>query len=134
MKLTAAMLVVACCVLALPADAQQRDRGDRGGGGRDRNVTVNKYYGGGGRSYGGRQYYRERRPGYTYHPGYGWYNPSAVIGGAVGSWLWRQWNQPEAAPEPEPVRGMEWCMNRYKSYDPYTKTYLGYDGLRHGCP
>jgi hypothetical protein len=33
----------------------------------------------------------------------------------------------------EPIRGMEWCMNRYKSYDPYTKTYLGYDGERHGC-
>lgn len=27
-----------------------------------------------------------------------------------------------------------YCMRRFKSYDPYTMTYLGYDGLRHGCP
>lgn len=27
-----------------------------------------------------------------------------------------------------------YCMRRFRSYDPYTMTYLGYDGLRHGCP
>ncbi|WP_398464510.1 MULTISPECIES: BA14K family protein [Tardiphaga] len=25
-------------------------------------------------------------------------------------------------------------MNRYKSYDPGSGTYLGYDGNRHPCP
>ena len=25
------------------------------------------------------------------------------------------------------------CANRYRSYDPYSKTFLGYDGYRHPC-
>ena len=27
-----------------------------------------------------------------------------------------------------------YCEQRYKSYDPASGTYLGYDGLRHPCP
>ena len=27
-----------------------------------------------------------------------------------------------------------YCMQRFKSYDPGSGTYLGYDGLRHPCP
>jgi hypothetical protein len=27
-----------------------------------------------------------------------------------------------------------YCLSRFKSYDPYSMTYLGYDGLRHPCP
>lgn len=27
-----------------------------------------------------------------------------------------------------------YCMQRYRSYDPRTGTYLGYDGYRHPCP
>ncbi len=27
-----------------------------------------------------------------------------------------------------------YCMQRYKSYDPASGTYLGYDGQRHPCP
>ena len=27
-----------------------------------------------------------------------------------------------------------YCMRRYKSFDPGSMTYLGYDGLRHSCP
>jgi hypothetical protein len=27
-----------------------------------------------------------------------------------------------------------YCMRRYRSYDPYSMTYLGYDGYRHACP
>jgi hypothetical protein len=26
------------------------------------------------------------------------------------------------------------CAQRYRSYDPASGTYLGYDGLRHPCP
>ncbi|MER8503805.1 MULTISPECIES: BA14K family protein [unclassified Mesorhizobium] len=25
------------------------------------------------------------------------------------------------------------CLNRYQSYDPYSDTYIGYDGYRHRC-
>jgi BA14K-like protein len=27
-----------------------------------------------------------------------------------------------------------YCTQRFRSYDPATGSYLGYDGLRHGCP
>ena len=27
-----------------------------------------------------------------------------------------------------------WCEQHYRSYDPASGTYLGYDGLRHPCP
>jgi hypothetical protein len=27
-----------------------------------------------------------------------------------------------------------YCMQRFRSYDPRSGTYLGYDGLRHPCP
>jgi hypothetical protein len=28
---------------------------------------------------------------------------------------------------------VEWCLNRYRSYDPASDTFLGYDGNRHRC-
>jgi hypothetical protein len=57
-------------------------------------------------------------PGY-YGPGYygpGYYGPAYVVappyaGGAVA-----------------------YCAQRYRSYDPYSGTYLGFDGYRHPCP
>jgi hypothetical protein len=27
-----------------------------------------------------------------------------------------------------------YCARRFKSYDPHSMTYLGYDGFRHSCP
>ena len=30
--------------------------------------------------------------------------------------------------------GDGYCMQRYRSYDPASGTFLGYDGLRHPCP
>jgi BA14K-like protein len=29
---------------------------------------------------------------------------------------------------------VSYCMQRFRSYDPRSGTYLGYDGLRHPCP
>jgi hypothetical protein len=137
MKLMSWMIIAICCVLAFtPVSAQQqRDRGDRGDRARSGDTTIIHNYGRPGGGYGrggGRRYYSERRPGWRYESGRGWYDPSVAIGSAIGSYLWRQWRQPE--PPPEPVRDAAWCAQRYKSYDWYTKTYLGYDGLRHGCP
>lgn len=45
------------------------------------------------------------------------------------------------APVPAPVYGVGYgwrahvarCHARYRSYDPYSDTYLGYDGYRHRC-
>jgi hypothetical protein len=28
---------------------------------------------------------------------------------------------------------IEWCINRYRSYNPATNTFTGYDGLQHEC-
>lgn len=30
--------------------------------------------------------------------------------------------------------GVAYCLRRFRSYDPVSMTYLGYDGLRHPCP
>ena len=29
---------------------------------------------------------------------------------------------------------VSYCAQRFRSYDPYSGTYVGYDGLRHPCP
>lgn len=38
--------------------------------------------------------------------------------------------------QPRPVvdSATAYCMQRFRSYDPVSRTYLGYDGLRHPCP
>jgi hypothetical protein len=38
--------------------------------------------------------------------------------------------------DPGPIGGdpVAYCMQRFRSYDPRSGTYLGYDGLRHPCP
>ena len=28
---------------------------------------------------------------------------------------------------------IQYCLNRYRSYDPNSDTFMGYDGLRHPC-
>jgi BA14K-like protein len=33
-----------------------------------------------------------------------------------------------------PDRDVGYCAQRYRSYDPASGTFLGYDGLRHPCP
>ena len=33
-----------------------------------------------------------------------------------------------------PDRDDAYCSQRYRSYDPRSGTYLGYDGIRHPCP
>jgi hypothetical protein len=30
--------------------------------------------------------------------------------------------------------GVAWCMQTYRSYDPRSRTYVGFDGDRHPCP
>ncbi len=61
----------------------------------------------------------------------------AIVGGALA--------QPRYyyAPAPRPVvraglrpwspRWYEYCANRYRSFDPRTGTFVGYDGRRHFC-
>jgi hypothetical protein len=64
-----------------------------------------------------------QRPYYYYgEPPYGYYPPYPVY-------------QPYPMYRPYPYDpAVAYCMRRFKSYDPYSMTYLGYDGLRHPCP
>jgi hypothetical protein len=69
-------------------------------------IASSPYYG-----YGPYPYYYAPPPPVVYGP------PAAVYGGA-------------------PVAGdaAAYCAQRYRSYDPASGTFLGYDGVRHPCP
>jgi len=41
---------------------------------------------------------------------------------------------PEVAVVPGGGDDASYCAQRYRSYDPASGTYLGYDGQRHPCP
>jgi hypothetical protein len=66
-------------------------------------------------------------PGYAYTPGY-----SYAPGEAYGDYAY--------APGPGYSVGYSggsdaaYCSQRFRSYDPGSGTYLGYDGMRHPCP
>lgn len=80
--------------------------------------------------------------------GWGWGAAGAglVAGAIIGSALTAPYYGygPYYAPPPvaygppvgAPVAGdaTAYCMQRFRSYDPASGTYLGYDGLRHPCP
>lgn len=89
--------------------------------------------------YGGRRYYGGR--GY-YRGGNGGAVAAGVLGGlAVGAMI----GAAAAAPPPPPAGyyapapaygGGDWlayCSSKYRSFDPASGTYLGYDGYRHPC-
>ncbi|MBS7698327.1 MAG: BA14K family protein [Chelatococcus sp.] len=105
-------------------------------GARYRPPPPGRYYG---RRYGPPPRYYGRpypAPGYYYGPGYNagaaaaagaaGLAAGALIGGAIAS--------QQAAPT---VRGdadwIAYCSSKYRSFDPASGTYLGYDGKRHVC-
>lgn len=67
-------------------------------------------------------YRHHRHSGYGWGPAIGGLAAGAIIGGAIA-------NSNAAA-----GGSVSYCMNRFKSYDPASGTYLGYDGIRHPCP
>jgi hypothetical protein len=89
---------------------------------------VNRRYYGPRRYYGGRYY----GPRYGYYgPGYGSAAAAGAIGLATGAIVGGAIAQSQAAPV---YGGNAYCAQRYRSYDPASGTYLGYDGRRHPCP
>jgi hypothetical protein len=75
--------------------------------------------------------------------GWGWggFAAGAVIGGALAAPYYygpRYYPAPypPEAYEEAPVSGdaIAYCQQRFRSYDPSTGTYLGFDGARHPCP
>jgi hypothetical protein len=73
--------------------------------------------------------YRHRGYRYGYYGGYwpywGW--------GAFAS-DWPAYYDDYAYEAPSYDGDVAYCMQRFKSYDPVSRTYLGYDGYRHSCP
>ena len=68
-------------------------------------------------------------PDYAYAPDYV-YAPGYAYGGAYSY-------EPGYAYVPGNTYGQRddgYCAQRYRSYDPASGTYLGYDGIRHPCP
>lgn len=60
----------------------------------------------------------------------------AIIGGALSQPRYAPGYAPgyagyAAGPTPNEVA---YCQSKFKSYDPASGTYLGYDGVRHPCP
>jgi hypothetical protein len=93
----------------------------------------------GGRYYGG---------GYRHHHRGGGFWPGFAIGAGVGSAYGYYDNSPYyyddsagyyddsvvAEAPPAGDDSVAYCMQRYKSYDAASGTYLGFDGQRHPCP
>jgi hypothetical protein len=78
-----------------------------------------------------------------YGGGWGWGLGAGLLGGAIiGSALaaphyYYYPNPYYAAPGyygPPSADATAYCMQQFKSYDPRSGTYLGYDGYRHPCP
>jgi BA14K-like protein len=100
------------------------------------NIETVQYRGYYGRGYYGRGYY-----------GRGWYGPGwgvgagllggAIIGGMLAAPYYYGSGPYYAAPGydgPPPGDAVAYCMQRFRSYDPRSGTYLGNDGYRHPCP
>jgi BA14K-like protein len=82
--------------------------------------------------------------------GWGWgfgagFIGGAVIGGALaapyyyrpyypGPYYYPDRYYPAPSYGPDNGDPVAYCMQRFRSYDPSSGTYLGYDGLRHPCP
>jgi hypothetical protein len=72
--------------------------------------------------------------------GYYWYNGGCYIqqpGGWVAvapQYCGAPVQAYGAAPPPAPVDEVSYCMQRYRSYDPASGTFMGMDGIRRPCP
>jgi hypothetical protein len=90
------------------------------------------YYG---RPYYGRHYYGRPYAGRYYRRGYGGAAAAGIAGLATGAIIGGVLAQQAAPTYVVPNGGGDaYCAQRYRSYDPASGTYLGYDGLRHPCP
>ena len=100
-----------------------------------------------GGNYGGGRYYGGGRGYHRHHHRGGGFWPGLAIGAGIGSSYGYYGSSPyyyddgyydegvvAAQPAPAGDDSVAYCMQRYKSYDPDSGTYLGYDGRRHPCP
>jgi hypothetical protein len=121
----------------------QRRGGNRGyrygRGGGNRGYRYGR--GGGNRAYrhgGGRRHYGYNRGRHGARYGYRHGNYRHYYGGYWYAFPWWLGAAAVAAPyyyEPEYNGGdhVQWCLDRYRSYNPRTDTFRGYDGFDHRC-
>jgi hypothetical protein len=136
--------------VAPPASASAAQQVDWRGGPKGQWVPDQSYgYGGPwyGYGYGADYAYSPGLYGYTYAPGaygygygYSWpgypdygYAPGYPDYGYAPGYPDYGYVAPGAV-APAPGRDEGYCAQRYRSYDPASGTYLGYDGVRHSCP
>ena len=81
------------------------------------------------RYYGGRRYNRGAAVG----AGIAGLAAGAIIGGAIAN-SQRPAYYYDEGPEVVGDDAVSYCMSRFRSYDPASGTYMGYDGYRHACP
>jgi len=151
-----AALALGLSLLATPVMARGGDGGGgsgirlggggfHGGGGGFHGGGGGGFHGGGGGYHGGGGEYH----GGGYHGGYGGYDGGygdgyvyggaalglGLLGGAIiGSQGPDYGSGYLSDPQDGATQSPGYCASRFKSYDPASGTYLGYDGLRHPCP
>ena len=135
--MTAAAIGATVLLAAAPAEAQWRGHGWHGGGwggagaGFVAGALVGSAIAGSGYYYG--------PYGYGYGPGYGpayAYGPGYAAGyGPVYDDTYGDAGYAAAPGEAYASGGdASYCAQRYRSYNPRTGTYLGFDGMQHPCP
>jgi hypothetical protein len=142
--MTGTIAVTSASAQSEPSAAQLANQLDQNG------VASTYVYRGGGRGvgrvggvryggrvgYGGRYGYGYGRRGWGYGRGLA---AGALVGGAVAGSAYYYGNTYGAAPvyaDPDQTGSVDdvaYCVQRFRSYDRASGTYLGYDGLRHPC-
>ncbi len=75
------------------------------------------------------------RPPHTVRPPRVVRRPGVIIGISPGFYYEPYpYYEPDYLEAPDDADEIAYCIRRFKSYDLRTRTYLGYDGLRHPCP
>jgi hypothetical protein len=159
LKVLSTSAVLALVLAVAPAASFAQNHPNRGGAARAGGVHAGGMHAGGGAGFrGGAPGPRfsgggYRGGGYGYRGG-GGFIPGAVAGAVVGGALASgayyggpgyyaqgdyddQYDTGPVAVAPGPVGGddsVAYCMQTYRSYDPQSGTYVGYDGQRHPCP
>ena len=124
-----ASLALGLSLLATPGMAA-------GGGG-----SIRMGGGGGAFHHGGGGFHGGGRGGYHgggYGPGYAYGGAAlglGLLGGAIigSQYPYYDSGYDNSYPQDGGVDSSGSCASTYRSYDPATGTYLGYDGLRHPC-
>lgn len=72
--------------------------------------------------------------GYPYY-NYGWYGgaPWWYYGALVAPYVYGAYSSGYYDNQNYGNAHVQWCLNRYRSYNPATDTFVGYDGYRHRC-